>query len=375
MTKNPIDAIIIGGGFYGCAIALYLKTHRGFANVVLLEQGDQILKRASYVNQARVHQGYHYPRSFTTAWRSRVNFPAFLQDYHQSIESDFTKLYAIARRNSQVSARQFIRFCHEIGAVLRPPNPAMVRLFNDRLIERVFEVEEHAFDATILADKMRADMAAAAIDVRYQHHVTAITPVEGGLSVAIADQSPIVSPIVLNCSYAGLAGVTQLQRGLKYEIAEIALMRLPSPLDGMGITVMDGPFFSTMPFPAAGPGLHSLTHVRYTPHLFWTSQQTDLIPEKVLQNFARTSRVDLMRRDAARYVPALARAEYSHSLFDIKVVLQANEVDDGRPILLEQHPDHPGLLSVLGGKIDNIYDIFQGLDTMLANGVCGVKRA
>ena len=169
--------------------------------------------------------------------------------------------------------------------------------------------------------------------------------------------------------------VTQLQRGLKYEIAEIALMRLPSPLDGMGITVMDGPFFSTMPFPAAGPGLHSLTHVRYTPHLFWTSQQTDLIPEKVLQNFAQTSRVDLMRRDAARYMPALARAEYSHSLFDIKVVLQANEVYDGRPILLEQHPDHPGLLSVLGGKIDNIYDIFQGLDTMLANGVCGVKRA
>ena len=365
--SEQADAVVIGGGFYGCAIALYLKTHHHFNKIVLLEQGDDLLKRASYVNQARVHQGYHYPRSFITAHRSRINFPVFARDYHEAVKSDFTKIYAIARRNSQVSARQFIRFCHEIGAVLRPAGPDIVRLFNNRLIEQVFAVEEYAFDAAILATKMRRDMASAGVEVRCHHHVTAVAPIEEKkLSVTIADHDPITAPLVLNCSYAGLGGLTRLQRGLKYEIAEIALVRLPPPLDQMGITVMDGPFFSTMPFPAAGAGIHSLTHVRNTPHLFWTSQQSDIDPEQILRNTAKNSRFDLMRRDAARYMPAIARAEYSHSLFDIKVVLQANEVDDGRPILLEQHPDHPGLLSVLGGKIDNIYDIMQGLDDRLA---------
>ena len=82
MIKNHIDAdaIIIGGGFYGSIIALYLKKIRGLKKVVLIEKEKSLLKRASYNNQARIHNGYHYPRSFTTAYRSRVNFPKFIND-------------------------------------------------------------------------------------------------------------------------------------------------------------------------------------------------------------------------------------------------------------------------------------------------------
>ncbi len=95
------DAIVIGGGFYGAAIAVYLKTERGLANVVLVEREPDLLLRASYNNQARVHNGYHYPRSFTTAYRSRVNLPRFLRDHPAAVKRDFIKLYALARRNSK----------------------------------------------------------------------------------------------------------------------------------------------------------------------------------------------------------------------------------------------------------------------------------
>lgn len=70
---TALDAVIIGGGFYGSAIAVYLAKQRGFKHIVLVEREDSLLKRASHNNQARVHNGYHYPRSFTTAYRSRVN--------------------------------------------------------------------------------------------------------------------------------------------------------------------------------------------------------------------------------------------------------------------------------------------------------------
>jgi hypothetical protein len=66
-----------------------------------------------------------------------------------------------------------------------------------------------------------------------------------------------------------------------------------------------------------------------------------------------------MLRDAQRYLPALAEARYVESLFEIKTVLLRNEVDDGRPILFK--PDHGlrNLATIMGGKIDNIYDILE----------------
>src|SRR5690606_13291395 len=145
------DAAVIGGGFYGAAIAAYLVRQRGLKRVVLLEQEPALLTRASYVNQARIHNGYHYPRSFTTAYRSRVNQPRFVHQWPDAAYQRFVKLYAIARLGSKVTGRQFHRFCQEIGARIKPAGPALRALFSDRLIEAVFEVEEYAFDATRLA--------------------------------------------------------------------------------------------------------------------------------------------------------------------------------------------------------------------------------
>src|SRR5471032_3183416 len=114
------DAVVIGGGFYGAVIAVYLARQRGFKRIVLIEREPDLLQRASYNNQARAHNGYHYPRSFTTAYRSRINLPKFVRDWPEALKQDFTKLYAIARRNSKVTARQFERFCCETNARIEP---------------------------------------------------------------------------------------------------------------------------------------------------------------------------------------------------------------------------------------------------------------
>jgi len=94
------DVLVVGGGFYGCCIALYMKRHRGCERVLVVERAEELLTRASYVNQARVHNGYHYPRSFTTAYRSRINLPRFAEEFADSVVDDFTKVYAIARRTA-----------------------------------------------------------------------------------------------------------------------------------------------------------------------------------------------------------------------------------------------------------------------------------
>lgn len=72
-----------------------------------------------------------------------------------------------------------------------------------------------------------------------------------------------------------------------------------------------------------------------------------------------------MALDVRRYIPCFERLSYEKSLFEVKSVLLRNEVDDGRPILLRQHQDFPGLYTVMGAKIDNIYDLFSEIISLI----------
>jgi glycine/D-amino acid oxidase-like deaminating enzyme len=269
-----------------------------------------------------------------------------------------------------VTAKQFERFCHQIGAELKPAKAELKQLFEPRLIEDVFLVEEYAFDSTRLAEWAVRELKYAGVDVRFSTRATAIfrSEADNNLTVAIQPESGGASSItckyVFNCTYSGLnqfsGDFPRTQTELKQEVTEIALMQVPEVLKELGITVMDGPFFSMMPFPARG--LHTLSHVRYTPHFCW-KDEPGIDPYKKLDEYDQATRVDRMVRDAGRYLPAIRNAKYIASLFEVKTVLVKNEGDDGRPILFEKHEKLPGCYSVLGGKIDNIYDILEKLET------------
>lgn len=374
MTENErpprdVDAVVVGGGFYGAHIAAFLA--RRLPSVVLLERATSLLTRASYNNQARVHGGYHYPRSILTSLRSRRNYPRFLADFPGAIDSSFTKLYAIARRQSKVTAGQFVEFCRRIGAPSRPAAQAHVARFDADLVEAVFEVEETAFDARALAVAVQRAMSAAGVQVAMGTTARAISP--GGprrLRVRWGDGAleHTTADWVVACTYSGLndlladSGLPLVP--LVHELTEIALVEVPAALKGLGITVMDGPFWSAMPFPASG--VHSLSHVRYTPHARWTDGGADGHPVRGDDVLGRLpgSRSSHMQRDAARYLPELAAARYLRSLWEVKTILPRSDVDDSRPILARAVDGAPGLITVLGAKIDSVYDVEEALAGM-----------
>lgn len=361
-------AIVIGGGAVGASVAIYLRGI--FDSVLLLEREAGLLRRASYANQARVHNGYHYPRSFLTALRSRVNFPKFVEEYRECIDDSFEKYYAIARHYSQVSASQFVTFCKRIGAPVEPAPKHARALFNPALVEDVFLVQEYAFDAHCLATRLTADLRDCGVDVLLNATVRRLEQrVDGAIAVSFEHGGQATTAegrFVFNCTYSGINEILEASGlpliPLKHETTEMALLDVPEVLRNVGVTVMCGPFFSLMPFPARR--LHTLSHVRYTPHTWWEEGGRVLprpaAPSTPAPPALKTSYLRMLR-DAERYIPALRDAGHVDSLWETKTVLPSSEADDSRPILFRRDHGMQNLTCIMGGKIDNIYDVLAEL--------------
>ena len=103
------DKIIIGAGIYGLYAAL--QCGKKGEKIVVLEKEEAPFKRATYINQARVHMGYHYPRSYSTAIKSARYFERFNKDYDFSILKEFDQVYATSSNFSWTNAEQFKKFC------------------------------------------------------------------------------------------------------------------------------------------------------------------------------------------------------------------------------------------------------------------------
>jgi len=374
MSSSPAwDAVVIGGGFFGASIALLLR-ERGLSTLIV-ERGKALMTRASYNNQARVHGGYHYPRSLMTAIRSSINLPRFAEEYRSCVHSDFEKYYAVGRTGSKVSARQFVSFMRRIGAPLGKAPESVVRLFNPHQVEAVFTAREYAFDSRKLAELTACRLAEAGIPVWFETEADSARLIEPGkLALAIhgtQGSETLHTRWVFNCTYSQINRININSSlpiiPLRHELTEMALVEPPSVLANKGITVMCGPFFSLMPFPDRK--LHTLSHVRYTPHCAWSDETAEsyVPPFDRFDRMEKKTAFQFMVRDSMRLMPCLSECSYRDSLWEVKTVLPISDTDDGRPILFRPSRELPGLVHVMGGKIDNIYDLPQELEPLITS--------
>jgi glycine/D-amino acid oxidase-like deaminating enzyme len=360
-VSSDYDAIIIGGGFFGCSLALCLSSISD--RILVLEAEDELMSRASRVNQARIHTGFHYPRSFTTALRSRYLQSQFAVDFPHAVVDNFEMLYAIAARRSRVSASRFFHTFKSLDAPFARASARHLALFDGALIEDVFLCAEYAFNYALLREGLRDRLRRRGIQVWTGTQVEAITQRADVSAVTIANGRTLTAARIFNITYSNInhllmkSGIAPIS--LKHEMAEIALVCPPPDLKNLAVTIMDGPFFSSMPYPSEQ--LYSLTHVRYTPHFSWGDDGHGRSPYDILNALPQMTRWRHMMQDASRYMPCMSEIEYRQSLFDVKTVLVRNEADDGRPILLHRHPEQPDVISIMGGKIDNIYDLIDVL--------------
>ncbi len=368
------DSIVIGAGLYGL-YAARLCGRRG-EHVLVLEKDGTPFSRATTINQARVHMGYHYPRSISTAMKSAHYFRRFCDDFGACVKRDFTQVYATSAAFSWTNAAEFVRFCHAAG--IRCEELAHSRYFNEGMCDGAFLTEEYTYDAAILRDMLLRDLAALPdVEVRYNSGVTAIENTGQTWRVQTASGKTEEAPTVLNATYAGVNEVSRLAGfepfAIKYELCELILCEVDDRLRDTGITVMDGPFFSIMPF--GKTGLHSLTSVAFTPHItceapypafFCQAKSGGACSPESLANCDSCpakpkSAWPMMSKLARKYLREDYGFTYKSSLFSMKPILRRSEMDDSRPTLVRVQSDGPRFISVLSGKINTVYDLEEVL--------------
>jgi len=364
------DIVIIGGGFFGLYIAEYFA--RIGKSVIVIEKEQDVMQRASYVNQARVHNGYHYPRSILTALRSHMSFPRFVDEFKECIDDEFDKYYMIANKLGKVTPNQFHKFCDRIGAPCSPAPHHINKLINPKMIDAVFLTKEFAFDSTILKTMMLNRIQNAGVAVFCNHRVEQVAYDEKksclNLTVTNDDQKIFISAQqVFNCTYSMLNSVLSQSKieliPLRHEMTEMCVVDVPNELKKLGITVMCGPFFSIMPFPSKNA--HTLSHVRYTPHYEWNDNEGNYMDaHKHYEEVKKISAWKKMKYDAQRYIPLLSDLKYKESLWEVKTILPRSDSDDSRPILFKANYALPGFHCVMGGKMDNVYDAIDTINKL-----------
>lgn len=367
------DRIIIGAGLYGLYSALVCGKQK--RNVLVLECDATPFRRATYINQARVHQGYHYPRSISTAMKSAGYFERFNKDYAFCVNKEFEQIYATSSQYSWSNGKQFKEFCKAANIPCEELYPG--NYFKDGMCDGVFRTREYTYDAMILKDYLLNEISKFPnIEVKYGIKITRIEKNQDSYAI-VTEAGTYETGFVLNATYAGTNQILDMlgyeKFGIKYELCEIILCEVNEKLKNIGFTVMDGPFFSIMPF--GKTGLHSLTSVTFTPHTTSYDGVPTFACQKMSNGFCSTKHLGNCNDCPAKpttafpYMANLARKymlddyqfEYKSSLFSMKPILMSSEIDDSRPTVIRTYSKNPTFVSVLSGKINTVYDLDEVL--------------
>ncbi|ANS04733.1 hypothetical protein [uncultured Mediterranean phage] len=221
---------VIGGGWYGCSIGLYLR-ELGHETTIY-EKGEHLFCGASSNNQSRLHLGFHYPRCAKTREASIQGHKLFMDTFPKLSTPVPCNIYAIAD-TSLIDYQSYLSVLRESGSPFFEVDPASYNLIN---LEGAVQCPERL---------IHQDAARTFFEEALRDNVVLNTPAQRH------DQSEWT----IDCTFGAFGS-----EGI--DVYEPCIMHLYDGPDHMAITVMDGPFASIYPWYTGGI---SLTAVNYTP--------------------------------------------------------------------------------------------------------------
>ena len=338
---------IIGGGIFGLSCALSLdNTH----DVVVFEQGDDILVGATYANHNRHHYGFHYPRSIDTAQQCLESREEFEEVYGECCFWDFANYYCVSKENTLTSPEDYVRFCQRLGLEFREEWPEDGILDKSK-IALSLRVKEGIYDFDILKKIVQKRIAASTLEIKLHHQVLSGRVEPSGDKVLVVENEGKVHEsrfhFVIDAMYANHNRFCDWfgfeKRLFQFNLQELDVIELPVERK-LGVTIQDGPFASFLPLGRTNKYL--LAHVE-------ASQLVREIRPRTVPLLNRAAYVESnwqqIQEVCSEYIPLLRKATYIRSLFVDRVVDATRLDEDARLTEITNHGS--GCWSVFAAKI------------------------
>ena len=321
--------LVVGGGIFGTTASVALATS-GF-NVTLHEELDSIMKCASDINQYRLHRGYHYPRSKSTAQECLDGLKSFKRKYGASVvNGNVNHFYAISSRDSMVSKEEYLKFLYEMGLEYNVNEP-----FNGT--DLTVEVGEELFDSEKLRVQVTQKMKGAGVNVVLNKHTT---------KEDFDDYDYVVI-----ATYAKINELLDESVQYQYEVVEKPVVKLPKEYKNKSVVVMDGPFMCLDPYK---DGYHVLGHVEHAIHstnvgdypMVLNKHIVGYLNNGVIHN-PKVTKINKFIEAGMEFFEDFDKLEHIGSMFTVRTVLAHRDHDDARPTIVTQ-------------EAHNVYTIFSG---------------
>lgn len=309
--------------------------------------------------------GFHYPRDLSTARQSFDGFESFYKKYKKCIKTNFPNYYLIAKEDSKTNLDEYFNFSSSLGAPHEKVNKLLPS--NTQNCDGGIKCSEYVYDCDQLRRMIFKEINQTDIDLILSTKVISIKK-NKGFQISYDNGTSEFFDAIVNCSYYN---INQFNKNLnisseatKYEYTINFIIDLP--LEHIGLTIMDGPFVTLLPF--GKPGRFILYHVKHsvlktvvnhTPPKEWESLNTS--PTSLLdikQLFIKTI------EDSSYFIPILKKARFVKILESPRMILANKEASDARPSII--NTPLKNYLTVFSGKIDHCFSVADKISNYLS---------
>ena len=183
-TSVEYDFLVIGGGFYGSYLASILGKNR---KVLLIDKNLSLMRKASFANQTRIHEGPHYLKSMETAIASKTFSDKLKDAFPEIIVKNSEHYYVIPEENNDVSELEFIEKCE----ILRVP----ISKVDKKIIHgphNVYNVAEDNYDPSLLRKSIIENFNFQNLEVKLSTYVTRVSRHESFYNITLKSNLLIV---------------------------------------------------------------------------------------------------------------------------------------------------------------------------------------
>ncbi len=349
---SQYDVIIVGGGLFGIPTALRLAKRM---RVLVIEQKDDLLTGASFINQNRVHSGFHYPRSVETAYESLDAYNSFTAAFGHALRS-FENYYGVVREGTETTAEEYDVFL----ARLQKEKKLQYRLIEEHpsflrpgYLSALYQAYEPVVDVGVLRSLLKNEVSRA----------QRLTVRTGVRAMRLEGRDPFVlltsagefrAPVLINCAYGNLNWHNHPQSP-RLQVQWVEMVKIHCDEEIPGITLMDGPFCSILPF-----GFSKTTYwfysVNYSVHARAETSGSIVYYDSFYSNW------DRMSQQVDKYFTFMDKVSKLQSYYTPRTFVADPEIErtKARPSMIYEL--EPGFHQVLGGKLVTCISVAEELE-------------